>query len=64
MRSVYESSLVAASEETDFRSEALSSRIAQLSLIDALYTTLMILRGDDGKKALQDMREAMSHRRL
>ncbi|AIY06899.1 transcriptional regulator, RpiR family [Planococcus sp. PAMC 21323] len=56
--------LYTVSEETDFRSEALSSRIAQLSLIDALYTNLMILRGDDGKKALQDMREAMSHRRL
>ncbi|WP_298831355.1 MurR/RpiR family transcriptional regulator [uncultured Planococcus sp.] len=52
------------SEETDFRSEALSSRIAQLSLIDALYTNLMIIRGNEGKKALQDMREAMSYKRL
>ncbi|MBT2571051.1 MurR/RpiR family transcriptional regulator [Planococcus sp. ISL-110] len=52
------------SEETDFRSEALSSRIAQLSLIDALYTNLMIARGDEGKKALQNLREAMAHRRL
>ncbi|TWT06359.1 MurR/RpiR family transcriptional regulator [Planococcus sp. CPCC 101016] len=52
------------SEETDFRSEALSSRIAQLSLIDALYTNLMIARGNEGKKALQDMREAMSYKRL
>ncbi|MFD1861300.1 MurR/RpiR family transcriptional regulator [Planococcus chinensis] len=56
--------LYTVSEETDFRSEALSSRIAQLSLIDALYTNLMIARGDEGKKALQDMREAMSHKRL
>lgn len=52
------------SEETDFRSEALSSRIAQLSLIDALYTNLMIARGDLGKEALQNMREAMSQKRL
>lgn len=52
------------SEETDFRSEALSSRIAQLSLIDALYTNLMISRGEEGKSALQDMREAMSQKRL
>ena len=52
------------SEETDFRSEALSSRIAQLSLIDAIYTNLMIARGNEGKKALQDMREAMSYKRL
>ena len=52
------------SEETDFRSEALASRIAQLSLIDALFTNLMIARSDDGKKALHDMREAMSQKRL
>ena len=52
------------SEETDFRSEALASRIAQLSLIDALFTNLMIARGEDGKKALHDMREAMSQKRL
>lgn len=52
------------SEETDFRSEALASRIAELSLIDALYTNLMIARGDEGKKALRDMREAMSQKRL
>ncbi|RNF39876.1 MurR/RpiR family transcriptional regulator [Planococcus salinus] len=52
------------SEETDFRSEALASRIAQLSLIDALYTNLMIARGDEGKKALHDMREAISQKRL
>lgn len=52
------------SKETDFRSEALSSRIAQLSLIDALYTNLMIARGNEGKSALQDMRQAMSQKRL
>lgn len=56
--------LYTVSEETDFRSEALSSRIAQLSLIDALYTNLMILRGDAGKTALQNMRQAMSQKRL
>ncbi|CEG21311.1 putative HTH-type transcriptional regulator YbbH [Planococcus massiliensis] len=56
--------LYTSSEETDFRSEALSSRIAQLSLIDALYTNLMIARGEEGKKALQSMREAMSQKRL
>ena len=52
------------SEETDFRSEALASRIAQLSLIDALYTNVLIARGEEGKVALQDMREAMSQKRL
>lgn len=52
------------SEETDFRSEALASRIAQLSLIDALYTNVMIARGEEGKVALRHMREAMSQKRL
>lgn len=57
-------SLYTVSEETDFRSEALASRIAQLTLIDALYTNLMIARGQGGKEALQNMREAVSHKRL
>lgn len=56
--------LYTVSEETDFRSEALASRIAQLTLIDALYTNLMIARGEAGKKALQNMREAVSYKRL
>lgn len=56
--------LYTVSEETDFRSEALASRIAQLSLIDAIYTNLMIARGEGGKKALQNMREAVSNKRL
>ena len=32
--------LLSASEETGYRSESLSSRIAQLALIDSLYTTV------------------------
>ncbi|AQQ52920.1 MurR/RpiR family transcriptional regulator [Planococcus lenghuensis] len=56
--------LYTVSEETDYRSEALSSRIAQLSLIDALYTNLMIARGDKGKQAINNMRNAMSQKRL
>ncbi|MFG6147895.1 MurR/RpiR family transcriptional regulator [Halobacillus sp. B23F22_1] len=57
-------SLYTVSEETDFRSEAFSSRIAQLSIIDALYTNIMIAKQETGKRSLEDMREAMSLKRL
>lgn len=52
------------SEETDYRSEALASRIAQLSLLDALYVTLMMELEEDGKESIKKIREAISHRRL
>ncbi|MGY0693378.1 MurR/RpiR family transcriptional regulator [Virgibacillus sp. FSP13] len=57
-------SLYTVAEETDFRSEALSSRIAQLSIVDVLYTNVMIARKEIGKEALQNMREAISLKRL
>ncbi|MCP3028013.1 MurR/RpiR family transcriptional regulator [Halobacillus sp. A5] len=57
-------SLYTVSEETDFRSEAFSSRIAQLSIIDALYTNVMMAKQEQGKRSLEDMREAMSLKRL
>ncbi|MCP3031710.1 MurR/RpiR family transcriptional regulator [Halobacillus sp. A1] len=57
-------SLYTVSEETDFRSEAFSSRIAQLSIMDALYTNLMIALQQKGKNSLENMREAMSLKRL
>lgn len=56
--------LYTVAEETDFRSEALSSRIAQLSIVDALYTNIMIARKDLGNKALKNMRNAISVKRL
>ncbi|MFC4559858.1 MurR/RpiR family transcriptional regulator [Virgibacillus kekensis] len=57
-------SLYTVSEEIDFRSEAMSSRIAQLTIIDALYTNTMIAKKEDARKALQNMREAISLKRL
>ncbi|MTW86768.1 SIS domain-containing protein [Virgibacillus dakarensis] len=57
-------SLYTVAEETDFRSEALSSRIAQLSIIDVLYTNVMIATKEKGKEALQNMRKAISLKRL
>ncbi|ASK62491.1 RpiR family transcriptional regulator [Virgibacillus phasianinus] len=57
-------SLYTVAEEIDFRSEAMSSRIAQLSIIDALYTNVMIGKKEDGREALQNMRGAISLKRL
>lgn len=57
-------SLFTVSQETAFRSEALASRIAELSLIDALFTAVMIRRGDAARASLQQMREAISMRRI
>lgn len=56
--------LYTVAEEIDFRSEAMSSRIAQLSIIDALYTNVMIAKKEKGREALQNMRGAMSLKRL
>lgn len=57
-------SLYTVSQETEFRSEALASRIAELSLIDAIYTIVMIRRGEAGHEALKRMRESISLRRM
>lgn len=51
------------SEETDYRSEALASRIAQLSLLDALYVTVMMALDEQGKKSMQKMRHAIQAKR-
>lgn len=56
--------LYTVSQETEFRSEALASRIAELSLIDALFTVVMMQRGEEGRASLQKMREAISRRRI
>ncbi|MBU8567344.1 MurR/RpiR family transcriptional regulator [Virgibacillus pantothenticus] len=56
--------LYTVSEETEFRPEALSSRIAELTLIDALYTNVMLAKGESAQQALQDMRKAIALKRL
>ncbi|NBJ70261.1 MULTISPECIES: MurR/RpiR family transcriptional regulator [Clostridia] len=56
--------LYTVSEETEFRPEALSSRIAELTLIDALYTNVMLVKGESAQQALQDMRKAIALKRL
>jgi DNA-binding MurR/RpiR family transcriptional regulator len=52
------------SDETDYRSEALASRIAQLSLLDALYVNVMMALEESGKQSIQKMREAIRTQRL
>ncbi|WP_226037303.1 MurR/RpiR family transcriptional regulator [Aquibacillus saliphilus] len=52
------------SEETDFRSEALASRIAQLSVIDAIYVNVLMARKDSGKVSLRKVRSAISSERI
>ncbi|EIT83836.1 RpiR transcriptional regulator [Fictibacillus macauensis ZFHKF-1] len=56
-------SLHTVSIETEFRSESLSSRIAQLSVIDALYVNVMMKRHEQSKASLQRMRSAISEKK-
>ena len=56
--------LFTSSEETEYRSEALASRIGQLSLIDALYVNMMISNKDEAKKSLEKVRDAISETRV
>lgn len=52
------------SEETDYRSEALASRIAQLSILDALFVNLMMALDEKGAESLKNVREAIQYKRL
>lgn len=57
-------SLYTVSVETEFRSEALASRLAQLSIMDALYVNVSVKLNEQMKKSLQKMRKAISLKRL
>ncbi|WP_141430412.1 MurR/RpiR family transcriptional regulator [Bacillus sp. 03113] len=56
--------LYTSAEETEYRSEALSSRIAQLSLIDALYVNLMITNKDKAKYSIEKVRDVITETRI
>ncbi|MDX8047565.1 MurR/RpiR family transcriptional regulator [Gracilibacillus sp. S3-1-1] len=56
--------LYTSSGETDFRTEAFSSRIAQLTLLDLLYVNVLMNRGEEGREALNKMREAITIKRI
>ncbi|HYK74190.1 MAG TPA: MurR/RpiR family transcriptional regulator [Pseudoneobacillus sp.] len=56
--------LYTVSEETEYRSEALASRIAQLSIVDALYVNVMMHRKEDVTRSIKKMREAISSMKI
>ncbi|WP_332691680.1 MurR/RpiR family transcriptional regulator [Halalkalibacter lacteus] len=56
--------LYTVSAETEFRSEALASRIAQLSIVDALFVNVSMQRQESVKNSLQKMRNAISIKRV
>lgn len=51
--------LLTSSEETKYRSEALASRIAQLSIIDVLYVNIMIKSKEFSQESLKKARKAI-----
>ncbi|MCM3759264.1 MurR/RpiR family transcriptional regulator [Alkalihalobacillus oceani] len=56
--------LFTVSQETEFRSEALASRLAQLCIIDALYVNVSMARKEKMKTSLQRMRKAVSMKKM
>lgn len=56
--------LFSSSRETAFRTEALSSRLAQLSLIDLLYIAVSFRRQEQTVENLKKIRESISLKRL
>ncbi|MGP4082317.1 MurR/RpiR family transcriptional regulator [Pseudalkalibacillus sp. R45] len=56
--------LFTTSEETDYRSEALASRIAQLSIIDALFVNVMMKTKETSQESLNKMRKAVAVKRI
>ncbi|GAA0087639.1 MurR/RpiR family transcriptional regulator [Clostridium perfringens] len=51
---------ISISEEIEFHSEALSSRISQLSILDSLYVILMFMDKEKSKEALSKVRYTIS----
>ncbi|QST00662.1 MurR/RpiR family transcriptional regulator [Pontibacillus sp. ALD_SL1] len=56
--------LYTTAQETEYRSEALASRIAELTIIDALYVNYCMKNQDQSKEAIKKMREAISLKRM
>jgi len=56
--------LLSSSRESYYRSEAMSSRIAQLSIIDTLYVGVSLLRQDILLENLQKIREVIALKRF
>jgi RpiR family transcriptional regulator, carbohydrate utilization regulator len=56
--------LFTSTQETSFRTEAMSARIAQLALLDTLYVGVSLLREEQTVSNLQKIREVISRKRL
>lgn len=56
--------LLCAGQKSSYASEAFAARIAQLSVIDALYLEVMNLVGEPGIASIQSMRNAIAGRKL
>ncbi|MDA1770883.1 MurR/RpiR family transcriptional regulator [Bacillus cereus] len=56
--------LYTSTRETEFRTEASSSRLAQLSLLDTLYVGVSLQRQEETLKNLQSIRETISMKRI
>ena len=52
------------SEETEYRSEALASRLAQLSIIDALYVNISVKLNEQVNATIDKLRKAISVKRM
>ncbi|MFC3040797.1 MurR/RpiR family transcriptional regulator [Virgibacillus xinjiangensis] len=50
--------------ESDYRPEAMSSRLAQLSILDALYVNVLVAQKEKGKTALGKVRKAIAGKRI
>jgi len=55
--------LLSAAPPSPYSIEAFSARLAQLAVVDALYVEVMLRRGEDGSRALGDMRSVIAKRR-
>ncbi len=55
--------LLSAAPSSPYSIEAFSARLAQLAIVDALYVEVMQRRGEEGSRALGDMRSAIAKRR-
>ncbi len=56
--------LFTVSQETEYRPEASASRLAQLSILDALFVNVSVILNDKMKAPLQKMRNAISLKRV
>jgi DNA-binding MurR/RpiR family transcriptional regulator len=55
--------LFTASEEIKYTIFGMSSRIAQLAIIDSIYTYIILNKSDEGKRAVNDTERALQSKK-